>query len=147
MRRIERLTDELWSSYLMRSLDMNDVKISDFKQDTYNSLSAHTEDEVLTVERFVNLENALGRYFVFGCFDRACLEERAFVTFPPAEDVGEYELEFFFQDNGTTFVKFLQNLNMRGLLGKYENNKMYETKQVINDLVDFAKDPYNTSII
>ena len=138
MKKFERLTDELWSSYLIRLLSLNNIPVSDFKQDTDNSMSAYTSNKVLTIDRLVDIKKGLNHHFVFGCFDRATLEERAFVTFPPVQESGEYEIEFYFTDDGITLVNYLTDVKVKGVLEKYKDNQEYDSKEVIYDLVRFA---------
>ena len=146
MHQIKRLTDELWTSYLIRELDFNDVSVSDFKPVGYNNVVASTEEKVLDIERLINMDEAVGRYYVFGCFDRACLEERALVTLPPAEIQNEYDIEFRLFPDGTTFVEYLNDFELEGFLSRYQNNMTYDSIEVIHDLVCFAKTPGNTRI-
>lgn len=144
MQHIERLADELWTSYLVRCLEQNGANVSDFRNSGYDNVVSFTENGVIAIERLVNMNAVKDKYL---CFEQASLEERAFVSFPP-EVEDQYDMEFLFKHDGKTKVTcfFSEEYTLKGLLSKYQHGKEYDSGEVIHDLVLFAIDPAVSTI-
>lgn len=139
---LKRLTDELWTSCLIRNLELKGLPVSEFHQTTYDTLLA--KRDFLDIERRVSLEKVAEKHFVYDCFAIACLEERALLSVPPDDEA--YYIEFFFQPFSDVYVTKKSYLELEGFLSKYNKEGKYDPAEVIDDIVDFAENPYATNI-
>jgi hypothetical protein len=140
---VDRLTDELWTSYLARYLALEGVPVSDYSHDFPTTSYAATENKVLTLERTIDLSRMKEPYvLLYDTFARSFLEERVFANFIPISDYDNiFDMGFHFTPNELVRVVHEVPNAVCGLLEKYEHKGEYDPYKVIEDLVAFAKDP------
>jgi hypothetical protein len=145
---IKRLENEIWTSYIARSLELEGVEIGDFKPCGYDNAYAVTNNDVLTLERRVAPEDFSSKYiFLYDTFSMACLQERAFINFIPTKEAGQFEMEFLFSSGNTSIFRNLVGVGVDGLFSKYQDGEIYDSYKVVQDLIDYAKDPTKSMLL